>query len=58
MSRSKKWHWEGTFLLGENDRRQYNKLCKRCVHPCKQSFRVVVVSYPYYLFLRPPKHRG
>ena len=40
MSRSKKWRLEWAFFLGENGRRQYNKLCKGCVHPCKQSFRV------------------
>ena len=44
MSRSKKWRLEWAFFLGENGRRQYNKLCKGCVHPCKQSFRAVVVS--------------
>ena len=44
MSRSKKWRLEWTFFLGENGRRQYNKLCKGCVHPCKQSFRAVVLS--------------
>ena len=41
MSRSKKWRQEWAFFLGENGRRQYNKLCKGCVHPCKQSFRAV-----------------
>ena len=49
MSRSKKWRLEWAFFLGENGRRQYNKLCKGCVHPCKQSFRAVVLSCPYYL---------
>ena len=44
MSRSKKWRLEWSFFLGENGRRRYNKLCKGCVHPCKQSFRAVVVS--------------
>ena len=47
MSRSKKWRLEWAFFLGENGRRQYNKLCKGCVHPCKQSFRAVVVSCPH-----------
>lgn len=41
MSRSKKWRLEWSFFLSENGRRQYNKLCKGCVHPCKQSFRAV-----------------
>ena len=55
MSRSKKWCLEWAFFLGENGRRQYNKLCKGCVHPCKQSFRAVVVSCPHYLALRSKK---
>ena len=50
MSRSKKWRLEWAFFLGENGRRQYNKLCKGCVHPCKQSFRAVVLSCPHYPF--------
>lgn len=58
MSRSKKWRLEWSFFLGENGRRQYNKLCKGCVHPCKQSFRAVVVSCPHYLSLRSQKCRN
>jgi len=55
MSRSKKWRLEWSFSLGENGRRQYNKLCKGCVHPCKQSFQAVVLSCPHYLSLRSKK---
>ena len=44
MSLNKKWRLECAFFLSENGRHQYNKLCKGCVHPCKQSFRAVVVS--------------
>lgn len=58
MSRSKKWRLEWEFFLGENGRRQYNKLCKGCVHPCKQSFRAVVLSCPHYLSLRSQKRRN
>ena len=36
------------FLLGENGRRKYNKVCKGCVHPCKQSFRALLISCPHY----------
>ena len=49
MSRSKKWRLEWAFFLGENGRRQYNHICKKCVHGCKQSFRAVVLSCPHYL---------
>ena len=55
MSRSKKWRLEWAFFLGENGRRQYNKLCKGCVHPCKQSFRAVVLTCPHYLSRRSKK---
>ena len=55
MSRSKKWRLEWMFFLGENGRRQYNQLCKGCVHPCKQSFQAVVVSCPHYLSRRSKK---
>lgn len=48
MSRSKKWRLEWTFFLGENGRRQYNRLCKRCVRGCKQSFRVTMMECPRY----------
>ena len=43
MSRSKKWRLEWAFFLGENGRRKYNKVCKGCAHPCKQSFRAVLI---------------
>ena len=44
MSRSKKWRLEWAFFLGENGRRQYNHICKKCVHGCKQSFRACLVA--------------
>ena len=55
MSRSKKRHLEWTFFLDENGRRQYNKLCKGCVHPCKQSFRAVVLDCPHFQSQRVKK---
>ncbi len=48
MSRSKKWRLEWDFFLDENGRRQYNKICAGCVHPCKQSFRATLVECPHY----------
>ena len=48
MSRSKKWRLEWSFFLGENGRRQYNKVCLGCAHDCKQSFRAIVVLCPRY----------
>ncbi len=55
MSRSKKWRLEWAFFLGENGRRKYNKVCKGCAHPCKQSFRVVLISCPHYQSARSKK---
>ena len=57
MSRSKKWRLEWAFFLGENGRRKYNKVCKGCVHPCKQSFRAVLISCPHYQSTRSKKCR-
>ena len=55
MSRSKKWRLEWAFFLGEDGRRKYNKICKGCAHPCKQSFRAVLISCPYYQSTRSKK---
>ena len=55
MSRSKKWRLEWAFFLGEDGRRKYNKICKGCAHPCKQSFRVVLISCPHYQSARSKK---
>ena len=48
MSRSKKWRLEWAFFLGDNGRRQYNRLCKNCTHGCKQSFRACLIACPHY----------
>ena len=58
MSRSKKWRLEWSFFLGENGRRQYNKLCKGYIHPCKQGFRAVVVSSAHTIFPAALKSAG
>lgn len=55
MSRSKKWRLEWAFFLGEGGRRKYNKVCKSCAHPCKQSFRAVLISCPHYQSARSKK---
>lgn len=52
MSRSKKWKLEWSFFLGDDGRRKYNDLCRRCVHSCKQSFQASVVSCPRYFSKR------
>lgn len=57
MSQGKKWRRKWALFLGENSRRQYNKLCKGYVYSCKQSFWAVVLSCPHYLFLQLLKVR-
>lgn len=49
MSRSKRWKTEWAFFLGENGRRQYNRICRRCVHDCQQSFRADLIQCPKYI---------
>lgn len=48
MSQSKKWRLKWAFFLGVNGRQQYNHICKKCVHSCKQSFRACLVACPHY----------
>ena len=49
---SKKLKNELAFFLNERGRRSYNKLCRKCQHDCKQSFRAVIVACPRYLSKR------
>ena len=39
MSKSKKLDW--SFFLNDRGRKAYNTLCRRCVHDCKQSVRII-----------------
>lgn len=48
MSKSKKWKLEWSFFLDSNGRRKYAEQCRRCLHPCKQSFRAEIVACPFY----------
>lgn len=57
MSKSLKWKAEWAFFLGENGRRQYNRLCVGCVRDCKQSFRAEVIACPLYCSKRTKKCR-
>ena len=56
MSRSKKWRQEWSFFIGDSGRRKYNRFCVRCLHDCKQSFRVNLISCPG--FFRKEQQRG
>lgn len=55
MSKSMKWKQEWDFFLDSDGRRKYTALCRRCVHPCKQSFRAEIVSCPFYTSKRSDK---
>lgn len=43
----KKKREEWSYFM-KNGRRQYNKICKDCVHDCRQSHRVIIVSCRRY----------
>jgi len=45
---NKKARDEMAFFIGANGRRQYNKLCMKCCHDCKQSFRATIVCCKKY----------
>ena len=47
MSRSKKWRQEWSLFIGDSGRRKYNRICVRCVHDCKQSFRADLIACPH-----------
>lgn len=52
---SKKRRIEWGFFLNLRNRITYNKLCRDCVHNCKQSFRALVILCPRYLSKRRKK---
>jgi len=45
---SKKARLEWSIFIGGNGRRQYNTLCRKCRHDCKQSYRAIVCQCPKY----------
>ena len=46
---SKKRKQEISLFLNERGRVEYNSLCCRCVHNCKQAYRVLVIECGRYL---------
>ncbi len=54
MSKARKKEW--SFFLNDRGRITYNALGRRCIHQCKQSFRVTVIECPRYCSKRsqPP----
>lgn len=49
---TKKRKQELSLFLNDAGRVNYNDLCRRCVHTCKQSFRSIVVECRRYLSKR------
>lgn len=51
----KKKKAELAFFLNDRGRMAYNRLCRKCQHTCRQSFRAVIVDCPCYLSKRAAK---
>ena len=49
---SKKRKQELSLFLNERGRVEYNSLCRRCAHTCKQAYKVMVVECGRYLSKR------
>ena len=49
---SKKRKQELSLFLNERGRVEYNSLCRRCIHTCKQAYTVMVVECGRYLSKR------
>ena len=49
---SKKRKQELSLFLTDRGRVKYNNLCRRCVHTCKQAYKVMVVECSRYLSKR------
>lgn len=47
---TKKYSKEWTFFIrqGKRSRVVYNSKCKKCIHECKQSYKVKIVACPIY----------
>ena len=54
MSKKQKLEW--SFFLNDRGRKVYNRLCRKCEHDCKQSFRAIVIECPQYLSKRRKKY--
>ena len=39
---------EWSVFLDPRGRHSYNELCRRCIHPCKQSYRALVIECRRY----------
>ena len=53
MSKKRKEEW--SFFLNERGRMEYNALCRRCIHDCKQSHKAEVIECRKYRSKRAKK---
>ena len=59
MSRmTKRMKREWAFFIHRNGRRKYNRLCRRCIHHCKQSFRATIMKCPRYCSKRSKRRHS
>ena len=54
---SNKRKQELSLFLNERGRVEYNSLCRRCVHSCKQAYKVLVIVCGRYLSKRSKEVR-
>ena len=47
LSKKAKAEWS-LFIHPATGRRTYNDLCRKCIHPCKQSYRALVIECPRF----------
>lgn len=50
MSKRRKEEW--AFFLNDRNRITYEELCRRCAYDCKQSFRAILITCPFYISKR------
>jgi len=45
---SKRKQLEMSLFINEKGRIEYNRLCKACIHDCKQTHKAIIVACPKY----------
>ena len=57
LSKTEKRYWS-FFIDPQTHRRKYYALCRRCKKECKQSFRIISLSCPFYVSKRSKKEKS
>ena len=55
MAKSRKYREQWSLFLNEHNRKEYNRICRKCYHECKQSFRPELIDCPRYISKRRGK---